>query len=153
MIYGVDGVNNFPARLQALMLGKTPGELSSAVSGLSKQFQSRVVASLSTFLHETTGLKNWPWSRCDKVLSEAGYEVKLLPGARLQRQTLKTPSTKLNQPKLLALDSDLKENLIQLVRLDTQDNGPDPSSHYNRANSLDMNPPQIPTINLDPSSM
>ncbi|KAH9812909.1 hypothetical protein DFH28DRAFT_1061113 [Melampsora americana] len=122
MIYAADGVNNFPARLQALMLGKTPGDLASAVADSSKRFQSRVVASLSTFLHETTGLKNWPWSRCDKVLSEAGFEVRLLPGARSQLQTLKTPSAKLNQAKLLALDSDLKENLIQLVRTAPQGN-------------------------------
>ncbi|KAH9824285.1 hypothetical protein DFH28DRAFT_1017572 [Melampsora americana] len=106
-----------PVQLQAFLVGKTPQSLSSDLENTGRRFQSRVVHALSAFLYETTQLKHWPWSKCDQTLADAGYELKLLPGARTLPETLKTSSNSLNQAKLVALEKDLKEHLIQLVSI------------------------------------
>ncbi|KAH9809485.1 hypothetical protein DFH28DRAFT_1066272 [Melampsora americana] len=103
-MYASDGINNFPAQLQSYVLGKTTTNL--AVDTASQ---------FSILHHETTLLSKWPWSNCDKVLADAGFQLKLLPGARSEEQTFKTPSARSNHTKLLAIDSDLKEKLIQLL--------------------------------------
>ncbi|KAH9816174.1 hypothetical protein DFH28DRAFT_891715, partial [Melampsora americana] len=94
----------FPAQLQTYLLGKTIPEL------------FVFLKFTQNFPGETTGLAKRPWSNCDKVLSDAGFELKLLPGARTSETTLKTPSSALNHAKALALDQDLKEHLLQLVK-------------------------------------
>ncbi|KAH9809626.1 hypothetical protein DFH28DRAFT_1086086 [Melampsora americana] len=121
MIYDIEGVQNFPAQLQALLVGKTTLQLADDLADKTAHgLHARVVKSLSRFLHGVTGLNHWPWSRCDKTLGDLGFELKLLPGARSQLATFKTPSNTLNQAKLLALESDLNDNMIHLVR--TADN-------------------------------
>ncbi|KAH9807204.1 hypothetical protein DFH28DRAFT_916562 [Melampsora americana] len=122
-MYASDGINNFPAQLQSYVLGKTTTNLAVDTANPAGRFQSRVVNALSNHLcasfqqhsNETTLLSKWPWSNCDKVLADAGFQLKLLPGARSEEQTFKTPSARLNHAKLLAIDSDLKEKLIQLL--------------------------------------
>ncbi|KAH9807942.1 hypothetical protein DFH28DRAFT_1227738 [Melampsora americana] len=118
MIYRMDGVNDFPARLQGLLVGQTASELKASITESGCSFKTRVVSSLSGLLFETTKLRNWPWSKCNATLNDAGFELKLLPGARSLEKTFKEPSSNLNRPKLLALKADLKEKLIQLVRID-----------------------------------
>ncbi|KAH9820747.1 hypothetical protein DFH28DRAFT_1218169 [Melampsora americana] len=115
-IYDSDGINSFPAQLQAYLLGKTTPDLANDLASRSRRFQSVVVHNLAALLKEATGLEKWPWSNCDKVLSDAGVELRLLPGARSDITTLKTPSARLNHTKVLALDNDLKQNLIQLIK-------------------------------------
>ncbi|EGG08439.1 uncharacterized protein MELLADRAFT_84610 [Melampsora larici-populina 98AG31] len=126
-IYAIDGVNNFATEVQAHLVGQRPSEL--GVMGKSENgraYQSRVTASLSTFLRITadiqlylediTGLRHWPWSKCDLTLREAGYKLELLPGAQSVEATFKQNSRHLNRAKLLAIESDLKDHLIQLVK-------------------------------------
>ncbi|KAH9821122.1 hypothetical protein DFH28DRAFT_1079218 [Melampsora americana] len=112
IIYTADGDKALPVQLQSYLVGKTPQSLRLELETSGRKFQSRVVHSLSDFLYETTKLKHWPWSNCDKVLADAGYELNLLPGARTLPSTLKTSSNYLNQAKLVALEQDLKEHLI-----------------------------------------
>ncbi|KAH9816604.1 hypothetical protein DFH28DRAFT_1056365 [Melampsora americana] len=104
-----DSDEPFPAQLQMYLLGKTIPELASDIA-------SKFLKWSTTFQRKTTGLAKWPWSNCDKVLSDAGFELKLLPGARTAETTLKTPSSALNHAKALALDQDLKEHLLRLVK-------------------------------------
>ncbi|EGG02141.1 uncharacterized protein MELLADRAFT_91633 [Melampsora larici-populina 98AG31] len=118
MVYSMDGVHDFLTRLQGLLVGQTPTDLKASITESARAFQSRIVKSLSSHLYETTKLRHWPWSKCDVTLNDAGYQLKLLPGARSVEQTFKEPSINLNRAKLLALEADLKDNLIQLVRLD-----------------------------------
>ncbi|KAH9808236.1 hypothetical protein DFH28DRAFT_1088045 [Melampsora americana] len=114
IIYDNQGGDALPVQLQAYLVGKTPHGLESELQNQGRRFQSRVVNALSTHLYETTKLKHWPWSKCDATLAAAGYELKLLPGARSVEETFKTCSSQLNQAKLVALNEDLKDNLIQL---------------------------------------
>ncbi|KAH9807540.1 hypothetical protein DFH28DRAFT_1089350 [Melampsora americana] len=118
IIYNNQGADVLPVQLQAYLVGKSPHGLQSELENQGRRFQSRVVNALSTHLYETTKLKHWPWSRCDATLAAAGYELKLLPGARSVEETFKTCSSQLNQAKLVALNEDLKDNLIQLVRIE-----------------------------------
>ncbi|EGF99447.1 uncharacterized protein MELLADRAFT_73370 [Melampsora larici-populina 98AG31] len=99
------------------MVGSTPQKLTMDLQDSGRRFQSRVVNALSAFLYETTKLKHWPWTKCDATLAAAGYELKLLPGARSVAETFKTCSKHLNQATLVALNEDLKDHLIQLVRI------------------------------------
>ncbi|KAH9809103.1 hypothetical protein DFH28DRAFT_1037062 [Melampsora americana] len=117
VIYEADGVNKLPVQLQSYLVGKEPNGLVTELADRSRRIQSKVVGSLSQLLYDTVGLKHWPWSNCDAVLANAGVELKLLPGARSVEETFKTPSNKLTAAKVAALDADLKEHLIQLVRL------------------------------------
>ncbi|KAH9806745.1 hypothetical protein DFH28DRAFT_919558 [Melampsora americana] len=117
MLYKMDGVQDFPTRLQSLIVGQTPSQLSASISESGRAFQTRVVKSLSSFLYETTNQRNWPWSKCDATLGDAGFQLHLLPGARSLEQTFKEPSAGLNRAKLLALEADLKDNMIQLVKI------------------------------------
>ncbi|KAH9806733.1 hypothetical protein DFH28DRAFT_1046119, partial [Melampsora americana] len=103
MIYDLEGVQNFPAQLQALIVGKSTTDLALDLAGYS-----------NTNVEATTGLAHWPWTNCDSTLGNLGFKLKLLPGARSQLQTFKTPSNQLNQARLLALEADLQENMIQL---------------------------------------
>ncbi|KAH9810861.1 hypothetical protein DFH28DRAFT_1064254 [Melampsora americana] len=117
MIYNLEGVQNFPVRLQALIVGKTAGELVEDIADNSARgLHKRVTGMLSSYLKGITSLGHWPWSNCDSTLAALGFELRLLPGARSKLETFKTPSNQLNQAKLLALQADLKESLIQLVR-------------------------------------
>ncbi|KAH9820074.1 hypothetical protein DFH28DRAFT_885823 [Melampsora americana] len=129
IIYGSDGVNAMPVQLQSYLVGKTPIALKTELENTGRKFQTRVVHALSAFLYETTGLKHWPWSNCDKTLAHAGYELKLLPGAKSDIMTLKTNSNSLNQAKLLALEKDLKEHLVQLVPIQRTQAQAIPISH------------------------
>ncbi|EGG10858.1 uncharacterized protein MELLADRAFT_70859 [Melampsora larici-populina 98AG31] len=117
MIYKSEGVDKLPTKLQAYLVGKAPDEMETDLASRSQRLQSQVVNALSKFLYETTELKKWPWSKCDDTLAQAGYELKLLPGARSVEETFKMPSSNLNSAKLVAMKADLKDNLIQLVPL------------------------------------
>ncbi|EGG09328.1 uncharacterized protein MELLADRAFT_96268 [Melampsora larici-populina 98AG31] len=112
IIYEKDGEKALPVQLQSYIVGKTPAAMTADLENIGKRYQSRVVHALSAFLMETTGLKNWPWSKCDKTLADAGYKLKLLPGARSDINTFKTTSKALNQAKLVSIKKDLQENLI-----------------------------------------
>ncbi|KAH9820985.1 hypothetical protein DFH28DRAFT_883738, partial [Melampsora americana] len=144
------------------LVGKTPEVLMMDLECCGRKFQSRVVRALSAFLLAKTGLKNWPWSKCDNTLAEAGYELKLLPGSRSDINTFKTSSNSLNQAKLVAMDKDLKEHLIQLVpiqrseenqvRSQTQgsNNQPNISLNRNRALNTSNFSQSNPIINTQP---
>ncbi|KAH9814910.1 hypothetical protein DFH28DRAFT_1107863 [Melampsora americana] len=82
-----DSDEPFPAQLQTYLLGKTIPELASDIANSSRRFKSQVVHNLSTVLR-----------------------------ARTAETTLKTPSSALNHAKALALDQDLKEHLLRLVK-------------------------------------
>ncbi|EGG11545.1 uncharacterized protein MELLADRAFT_91125 [Melampsora larici-populina 98AG31] len=80
-IYAIDGVNKFATEVQAHLVGRKPSELTKSQSENARKFHARVVASLSTYCKEVTGLKHWPWSNCDATFKEAGFKFELLPGA------------------------------------------------------------------------
>ena len=69
------------------------------------------------YLEEVTGLKHWPWSNCDAVFKEAGFKFTLLPGAQSVEETFKTKSNNISRAKLLAIKSDLANNLIHLAQI------------------------------------
>lgn len=142
LIYENEGVNAFPAQLQGFLVGKGPEGLAIALADRSRRKQSQVVNALSRFLEETTGLKHWPWSRCDSTLAEAGYELKLLPNARSDEETFKTSSSKLNCAKVAALEADLRDHMIQSIPIRR-------SQPPQLTNRLDQTPASI--MNLDPS--
>ncbi|KAH9816840.1 hypothetical protein DFH28DRAFT_1081658 [Melampsora americana] len=82
-----------------------------AIDGVNN-FATEVRASL-----DVTGLKHWPWSKCDATLKEAGFQLQLLAGARSNEATFKVSSSNLNRAKLLALESDLQNKFIRLVKV------------------------------------
>ena len=88
-------------------------------------------------------MKHWPWSKCDKTLADAGFELKLLPGARSDIMTFKTNSNSLNQAKLVALEKDLKENLIQL--------GPIQHTQATQAHNINQTQPDFGIDTLNPT--
>ncbi|KAH9813817.1 hypothetical protein DFH28DRAFT_1169751 [Melampsora americana] len=118
MIYRMDGVNDFLAQLQGLLVGQTASELKASITVVYHLNQNQDLRTSYLLSVDTTKLRNWPWSKCNATLNNAGFELKLLPGARSLEKTFKEPSSNLNQPKLLALEANLKEKLIQLVRID-----------------------------------
>ncbi|EGG10307.1 uncharacterized protein MELLADRAFT_94500 [Melampsora larici-populina 98AG31] len=113
-IYAMDGFNNFATEVQAHLVGRKPGEMTK-----SKSVASFIAESLrpSQVIAEVTGLKHWPWSRCDLTLAEAGFKLELLPGARSVEATFRSVSSNITRAKLLALESDLENNLIRLAPL------------------------------------
>ncbi|KAH9818774.1 hypothetical protein DFH28DRAFT_888001 [Melampsora americana] len=113
-IYAIDGVNNFATEVQASLVGRKPSELSKSNKETGREFHTRVVATLSK---DVTGLKHWPWSKCDATLKEAGFQLQLLAGARSNEATFKVSSSNLNRAKLLALESDLQNKFIRLVKV------------------------------------
>ncbi|KAH9819145.1 hypothetical protein DFH28DRAFT_64770 [Melampsora americana] len=139
-MYASNGINNFAAKLQLYLLGKTTTNLAVDTANPASQFQSQVVNALSNHLYETTLLTKWPWINCNKVLADAGFPLKLLPGACSKEKTFKTPSACLNHATLLAIDSDLKENLIQLVPI--QSSNTEIQVDQNIIHQLNRNPEQ-----------
>ncbi|KAH9820024.1 hypothetical protein DFH28DRAFT_1079911 [Melampsora americana] len=150
-IYAIDGINNFATEVQAALICQKPGELGVGKTETGREFQTRVTASLSRYLTDihlysegVTGLKHWPWSKCDSTLCEAGYKLQLLPGARSVEATFKQSSSHLNRAKLLAIESDLKDHLIQVVKINEMNSTQ--SHHTNNANSI--NKPHRSETNL-----
>ncbi|KAH9806697.1 hypothetical protein DFH28DRAFT_1102191 [Melampsora americana] len=154
MIYDLEGVQNFPAQLQALIVGKSTTDLAlDLADNTSRGLHRRVTKSLSRYLKATTGLAHWPWTNCDSTLGNLGFKLKLLPGARSQLQTFKTPSNQLNQARLLALEADLQENMIQLVRsADINPQTLDTLINTNPTQTCHTIHNQIPNIHSDNSS-
>ncbi|KAH9812832.1 hypothetical protein DFH28DRAFT_1084203 [Melampsora americana] len=137
-IYAIDGVNNFASEVQAHLVGRKPGELSKTKSEW--LLCSQVIV-------EVTGLKHWPWSKCDATLKEAGFQLELLKGARLVEGTFKVSSSNLNRAKLLALESNLQNNFIYLAPINQSTTAPNQNQRIKNTEN-----PTDPTTTTHPLS-
>ncbi|OAV94427.1 hypothetical protein PTTG_02203 [Puccinia triticina 1-1 BBBD Race 1] len=117
-----DGINRYPARLQAYITGVNISQVAAARRVSSnpnslKSLLSQLTSAMSKFAeHETGGiLTDWPWTETEHNLWIAGYRLQISAGPAFREEWLKTPTRGRKLVEVRIFLREIREKRIRLV--------------------------------------